>query len=325
MNYILDQVLSDDLKSEMDLFNKALEVIGKDMDDFMGELLSYVLFNSGKRIRPILVALGSSLGESNHGHVRGIEMAVELIHVATLVHDDIIDKADMRRGQKTVSSKHGVDTAVLLGDYLYTLAFNKIAEVANNEIFKILVETASVICSGEIEQLNTRFHYNLSEKEYYSFIKRKTASFFGAAVRSGAVLAKQDLKIQNALDAYGVNLGMGFQIKDDLLDLTGDEKLVGKTLRTDIINRKMTLPLIHYRNSMDTPEDFDRLMDQLKSTDDQLSDLVSKVSDAGSIKYAEEVAKTYIQKALECLEELPEGTPKEQLSGLAKQSLDRKS
>ncbi|MFC1862864.1 polyprenyl synthetase family protein [Thermodesulfobacteriota bacterium] len=324
MNHTLDQILSNDLKSEMDLLNKALEVIGKDMDDFMGGLLSYVLFNSGKRIRPMLVALGSALGESNPDHVRGIEMAVELIHIATLVHDDLIDKADMRRGQKTVASKHGVDTAVLLGDYLYTLAFNQVAEVANNEVLKLLVKTASVICSGEIGQLNTRFHYNLSEKEYYSFIGRKTASFFGAAARSGAILAKQDLNIQEALDTFGTNLGMSFQIKDDLLDLTGDEEVVGKTLRTDLINRKMTLPLIHYRNSLDSPEDFDKLMDHLSSSDDQLSDLVDKVNDAGSMEYAEEAAKNYIQKALDCLEELPEGTSKDQLSSLAKQSLDRK-
>jgi heptaprenyl diphosphate synthase len=271
------------------------------------------------------VILGSKLGEPDPAHVRLVGAAVEMIHIATLVHDDIIDESVLRRGQKTVASKHGVDAALLLGDYLYSQAFEKLVATANVEILKIMTKTASIICSGEIEQLDKKFEFNLSQDEYYSFIKRKTASFFGAAARSGAVLAKTDIKIQIALESYGINLGMGFQIKDDLLDITGDEEIVGKTLHTDLVNGKMTLPLIHFRGTMASQKDFEKLMNEMAVSSNNFSKIVERINEAGSIRYAEDMAAEYVKKALDCLKMLPEGGAKEQLVSLARQSLKRES
>lgn len=325
MNNIMKQGLSDNISKELDILNQSLIAIGKDENTILGELLSYALINSGKRIRPMLVMLGASLGKPNRDHVQSLGLAVELIHIATLVHDDIIDKAELRRGQKTVASKHGADKAVLLGDYLYTLAFNRVIRVDNYEVMALFVNAASVICRGEFEQLTNKNHYNLSEEEYYSFIERKTASFFGASIRSGAIIAGQNQEIKETLESYGINLGMAFQIKDDLLDLTGDEDVVGKTLRTDLLNGKMTLPLINYRKNMDSAKEFDRLMDSIKQSDEHISKLVNLVKEAGSIEYAEDIARNYIQKAVDCLEVLPQGESRDQLAVLAENSLHRES
>ncbi|MBN2062297.1 MAG: polyprenyl synthetase family protein [Deltaproteobacteria bacterium] len=325
MNDTFTMDLSDTLKSEIVWLNRYLEDLSKESEDILGGLLSYVLVNSGKRIRPMLVVLGSNLGESDINHVRLVGAAVEMIHIATLVHDDIIDKSILRRGQKTVASEHGIDKAVLLGDYLYSQAFEKIMATSNIEVLKIMAKTASVICRGEIEQLNKKFEFEVSEYEYYSFIKRKTASFFGAAARSGAVIANTDLRIQIALESYGINLGMGFQIKDDLLDITGDEDVVGKTLHTDMVNGRMTLPLIHFRDTLPSPQAFKKLMDEMAQSNDNFSKILERIREAGSIRYAEDVATQYVEKALDSLKMLPEGEAKDQLFILAKQSLKRKS
>lgn len=325
MDYVIEQGLKDALKSEIALLNQSLEDHCKSIDGFLGELLSYVLINSGKRIRPVLVILGSHLGKADVEQVRILEMAVELVHIATLIHDDVIDKAALRRGRKTVVDEHGVDTAVLLGDYVYTLAFLKVSELGNPLLLQLLMKATSVMCDGEIEQLKNRFQFSLSEDDYFLFIQKKTASLFGASIRSGAILAEQDLKTQTALESYGVNLGMAFQITDDLLDVTGDEVVVGKTLRTDLISGKMTLPLIHYRNSIHSTSEYDELMENLKNPDHHIAGLIERMKNAGSIQYSEGVAKKYVLQALDCLEEMPNGTPRDQLESLAKILLARKA
>ena len=305
MSSIAELSLKNFLKNEVFQVEQSLEALAKDHSGLLGDLLSYVLINSGKRVRPALVMMASRLGKADPSAVRTVSTMVELIHIATLVHDDVIDHASLRRGRKTVASQHGVDTSVLLGDHIYTFAFRKLVDLEHPEILRMLIHATSLMCEGEIAQMENRGRWDVTEGDYYSFIQKKTAVLFGAAARSGAILAGLDVAMQTALESYGVHLGMAFQISDDLLDLTGDESTVGKTLLTDLVNGKMTLPLIHCRRVMNQPQQFDEVMSSMKTPNGQLAVFLDQLKDAGSFAYAESVARKHIDLAKKQIEKLP--------------------
>lgn len=325
MEFVITPGLKSALKPEIARLNAQLEKIAGQSDGFLGELLHYVLINSGKRVRPALVYLGSQLGTSNPDEVLVVETAVEMIHIATLVHDDVIDKAAMRRGQKTVVNEDGVDTAVLLGDHVFTDAFQRVAALGRPELVQHMARATAEICAGEIEQLKGRYKFDLTETEYFSFIRKKTASLFGVSAQAGGILAGQSPAILAALESFGVNLGIAFQIVDDVLDLTGDESVVGKTLRTDLMNGKMTLPLIHFRNSLHALSDRDSLIRSLQNPNGQLPDLIRQLNAAGSLQYAKDVADRHVQLALSQLNILPKCDAREHMAGLAALLHDRKA
>lgn len=316
--------LKDALKADLDRLNKALETKARKTEGFLGDLLRYVLIGSGKRVRPALVVLASRLGKPNSEDVHVVAEAVELIHIATLIHDDVIDNAVLRRGLKTVSNEHGVDAAVLLGDHIYTYAFQRVAELGVPPLIQHMARSTSVMCAGEIEQLGMRFQFEITEAEYFSFIRKKTACLFGTSSRCGGILAGQPAEVQDALDSFGENLGMAFQITDDLLDLTGEEAVVGKTLRTDLANGKMTLPLIHFRDHL-SAKDRKELIEGLRRPDAQVAPLVDKMKASGSIAYAEEVALRHVRSALDDLKKIPAGQPRDLMQALAEMLLKRKA
>lgn len=323
MKLVIEHNLKEALKPELARLDTSLEKFASLSDGFLGELLSYVLVGSGKRVRPALVFLASRLGTPPIESVREVAESVELIHIATLIHDDVIDKAALRRGRKTVYSEFGVDTAVLLGDHVYTRAFEKVAELDNPLILKLLARSTSIMCAGEIEQLRRRFQYDLTEEEYFSFIEKKTASLFGVSARAGAILAGQGDIVQEALESYGIHLGKAFQITDDVLDLTGKEVVVGKTLRTDLLNGKMTLPLLHFRDHAPSAFDVKRFLDMVDLQNGSVNTLIDQMNDAGSIHYAEMIAKSHVQAALRALDSVPTSTSKDLLVSLAELLLKR--
>lgn len=325
MEFVISPGLKSALKPEIARLNAALEAIAGQSDGYLGDLLHYVLINSGKRVRPALVYLGSQLGKADPDDVLVVETAVEMIHIATLVHDDVIDKAALRRGRKTVVNEDGVDTAVLLGDHVFTDAFQRVAALGRPDLVQHLARTTAEICSGEIEQLKSRYKFDLSETDYFSFIRKKTASLFGVSAQAGGILAGQSPAVLAALESYGLNLGIAFQITDDLLDLTGDEAVVGKTLRTDLMNGKMTLPLIHYRNSIKSQSDKNSLVMVLQNPNGQLPDLIRTLKDTGSLAYAESLADRHIELALSQLNILPPCEARDHMAGLASLLHDRKS
>ena len=325
MNLVVDVELKRTLKPDIDRLNEELERLGQSADGYLGDLLSYVLVNSGKRVRPALVFLASRLGPASIEQARTVALAVELIHIATLVHDDVIDKAAMRRGRKTVAAQDGVDAAVLLGDHVYTHAFERAAETGNPEILRLLARTTAIMCEGEIGQLKNRYRFDLSERDYFSFIEKKTASLFGTSARAGGVLAGVSPEVQTALEQFGFHIGVAFQIVDDVLDLTGDEAVVGKTLHTDLMNGKMTLPLIRYRDESLADGEKASFYADLNSPNGHLGDLIARLRDAGAVDYAEQVAGKHVQAALSRLEVLPSGPTKTLLTSLADVLLRRSS
>jgi geranylgeranyl pyrophosphate synthase len=317
--------LKDALKPDLARLNQSLEELAQNTDGFLGDLLSYVLRGSGKRVRPALVMLGSRLGPSDDKSVQVVAQAVELVHIATLIHDDVIDNAVLRRGRKTVAAENGVDAAVLLGDHVYTYAFQRVAALGHPQLVELLAGATAIMCAGEIEQLKKRFQFNLSEADYFRFIYEKTASLFGTSARSGAVLAGQSQKIQFALEKFGVSLGIAFQITDDLLDITGEEAVVGKTLRTDLMNGKMTLPLIHYRDQLPNSAAKEEFASNLRNPDGRIEQIVERMVAAGSIRYSEDVAKRRVEEALSELDALPKGHAREHFTALAEMLLARQN
>ncbi len=323
MNVTIEDSLKKALGPELARLNHSLMEIARTSGGYLGELLSVVLSGSGKRVRPSLVFLGARLGEAPPDVVLGVAEIIELIHIATLVHDDVIDGATLRRGRKTVVAQHGVDTAVLLGDQIYTQAFERLAKLNQPKILELVSVSAAHTCLGEIEQLKRRYKFDLSEEDYYSFIERKTAALFGVSVRSGALLAGQSEAVQKAVESYGSHMGIAFQIIDDMLDLVGKEDVVGKTLRTDILNGKMTLPLIHFRDSRGSVGEIEALFKSLQHPNGHVNQLIKDLKKTGSLDYASAAAKRHVHLAISALAPAPAGEAKDFLAGLADMLLRR--
>jgi len=234
-----------------------LNAVALESEGILAEASCYVLEGGGKRLRAALVLYCASLNgpsEEVYDNAARVACAVELIHSATLVHDDIIDHAVIRRLKPTVHIRFGGDVAVLLGDFLYARAFEMIAQVGNASVTELMARTTRLMCEGELDQLKHRFRADLALPEYLSFIERKTAALIAASAESGAALAGLPLPEQKALSGYGMNLGIAFQIVDDILDIAGQEQKTGKTLHTDMGSGKMTLPLILLRATLEGEE-----------------------------------------------------------------------
>lgn len=212
------------------------------------ELVRHISRYSGKRLRPALVYLAAkaTTGRVTAEHDK-IAAIVELIHTATLIHDDILDHADVRRRVPTVNALHGNHVAVLLGDFVYAHAFAMSVDLSTPEASRVLARVTKIVCQGEIEQIFDRFDFGISEQTYISIIEAKTAELYAAAAELGASYAGAERRHVEALASFGRNIGIAFQIIDDCLDLTGDEAIVGKSLGTDLEGGKITLPLIRLR------------------------------------------------------------------------------
>ncbi len=206
--------------------------------------VSYVCRTSGKRIRPALAVLaGGATGGTHEGHTR-LSVILELVHIASLVHDDIMDGADIRRAAPTAVAKWGSSLSVLLGDSLFAYALELAAEFDDVNVCRTIAKASRDVCTGEILQTQRRFDFGLSVPDYLKMIEMKTAALFAAACELGARLNEQPVAVQQALRDYGLKLGTAYQIYDDCLDIVGDEKTVGKTLRTDLARGKLTLPIL---------------------------------------------------------------------------------
>lgn len=228
-------------------------------DGLLGELTRYICRMPGKRIRPALTLLSAGLfqtGSDPNGsdpmgsdHIIRLAAAVEMIHTATLLHDDVIDGASLRRGLSTLNAKWGDTLSVLSGDYLYSQAFCLLSELQNPAVLSLLSDTARTVCEGEVAQIQHQQDWDLSPARYLKIIQWKTASLMGASAQAGALLAGAPFAKAARLGAFGLNFGLAFQIVDDTQDLVGDQAVLGKSLGTDLSEGNVTLPLIYLRES----------------------------------------------------------------------------
>lgn len=311
------------LKQTFELIHSQLHAVeerirqqARAFDPAVEGYVAYAVESSGKRLRPALAVLaGGATGEIGNSHI-DLAVVVELIHAATLVHDDILDGADKRRGQPTANAKWGNAISVLLGDCLFAHALKLSTSFANSEIARQLANSASDVCSGEIIQTQRRFDLKLSVPDYYKIIEMKTAALFASATELGALLNDAAPEVIGALKIYGLRLGSAYQIYDDCMDLVGDEGKAGKTLGSDLRKGKLTLPILHLLQ-VSSPEERQRLSEIiLNGEDDDINRLVDRAIEIGAVKFAVSTGRQMLQEAQAQLEILPASPYRDALASL---------
>jgi octaprenyl-diphosphate synthase len=291
--------------------------------DYLGE---YLRASGGKRVRPALTILSTYAAGGDGARYNSIRMAtvMEFLHTATLVHDDVIDKADMRRKRLTVNALYGNETAVLMGDWLYMSAFETSLAERSLAILDILTSVTRKMTEGELLQLTLLGDAAISEAQYFDVLKRKTAYLFSASCEIGAILGGASEKQQAALRDYGLNLGTAFQLIDDLLDFTSTEESLGKAAGADLLGGKVTLPLIYLRDS--EPKSLEMVQTVLregKYSSVKQADLLEALSRTGALERARARADEYAENACVALEKLPDSDYCDSLRALPTYILDR--
>ena len=291
--------------------------------DYLGD---YLRRSGGKRVRPALTVLSTYAVGGDGARYNTIRMAtvMEFLHTATLVHDDVIDKADMRRKRPTVNALYGNETAVLMGDWLYMSAFETSLAERSLPILDILTSVTRKMTEGELLQLTLLGDAGLSEAQYFDVLKRKTAYLFSASCEIGAILGGASEKQQAALRDYGLYLGTAFQLIDDLLDFTSSEEALGKAAGADLLGGKVTLPLIYLRDA--EPKSLEMVQTVLregKYGSVKQEDLLEAITRTGALAQARARADEYAEEARAVLDNLPDSEYSESLRALPTYILDR--
>jgi octaprenyl-diphosphate synthase len=281
--------------------------------DMIEEVNEYLLLLRGKLFRPTLVLLSNQVGGASSDHGVTLASVVELVHLATLVHDDAVDHSVLRRGLPTINALWTHQIAIIMGDYLYSRAVTELADLGDITAVGVLARAANEMSVGEMRQLTSYDALDFTEDDYYRLIAAKTASLMAAACEMGSLSGPPENR--EALRSYGHNLGMAFQIADDLLDYTGSADVTGKPTGHDLRERKVTLPLIGALKSV-TPkqrEEIRSFFTLVEPTDADIAAIVQIVEDCGGLDYARGRATEYSAAAEAALDDLPEGSAVEAL------------
>jgi octaprenyl-diphosphate synthase len=288
------------------------------------EISGYLIEAGGKRLRPLLVLLAANA--CNYKASKHINLAaiIEFLHTAMLLHDDVVDESDLRRGRKTVNAAWGNPASVLVGDFLHSRAFEMMVEIGNMRVMEILSRATNTIAEGEVQQLGNIRNPDTTEANYLQVIARKTAMLFEAASHSGAVLANASEAEEKALQGYGLHLGLAFQLIDDILDYEGTTADLGKNVGDDFAEGKVTLPLIiAMRNGDDGQRAFIR--DAILSGDiSEMAQLLSIVKATGGLQYTSDMARAEVDKAINCLASLPSSKYTQAMQNLAEFAVARR-
>lgn len=308
------------IRPEMAQVEERLNQVARAAPAGLVEQLSYVLKNGGKRLRPALTLLAGKFYDYNVDLLLPTAAGTELLHTATLVHDDTVDASDLRRGKLSVNQLWGNANAVLLGDYLFAASARMTAETGNIRVIKLFAQTLMNICTGEIqESLNP---FNRSRERYFLAIGNKTASLLSAATESGAVLSDAPEMAVQSLKEYGYNLGIAFQVVDDILDFTGKRETLGKPVASDLARGVFTLPAI----LMLERGDGDAAMDVLSKDPKRGSGLLTEmVRSSSAIEESYGIVRGFCSRACSALEQLPRNSAYDCLSALADYVAQRQS
>ncbi|MFN8534675.1 MAG: polyprenyl synthetase family protein [Dehalococcoidia bacterium] len=290
----------------------------------LADLIGHVLAKSGKKLRPALTLLaGRSFDyEANLHRLIPMASAMELLHTATLVHDDMVDNAATRRGQSTLNSFVSRGATVLVGDYLFAKSADLVAETENVRVMTLFARTLMTICDGELHQLFASFNWKQSRDEYYHRINGKTASVFSTSTEAGATLANASADQITAMRDFGYNLGMAFQIVDDILDYVGSEDELGKPAASDLRNGTVTLPALLLMERLSEPNPIKALFESGR-IDEQLGPTVAQIRESGVIEDSFAVATDFSRKAIEALAPVPDGPAKSTLLALTDELISR--
>jgi octaprenyl-diphosphate synthase len=283
----------------------------------------YIVNSGGKRMRPVLLLLTArAFGYGGTDHLE-LAAVVEFIHTATLLHDDVVDASEMRRGQETANNVWGNEASVLVGDFLYSRAFQMMVGVHNMRVMEILSEATNTIAEGEVKQLLNVHNADLDEAGYLDVIRCKTAKLFESSAQLGAVLTGRSEEEERAMAAYGMHLGIAFQLIDDALDYSASSEELGKNIGDDLAEGKPTLPLIHVINH-GTPEQAALVREALEQGGrERIEDIKQAIESAGAIAYTSRSAQAEADKAIAALSVLQDSPYKEALTALARFAVQR--
>lgn len=305
---LVDAIIRQSLYSEVSLVNQVAE---------------YIVNSGGKRLRPALVLLSAGLfGDINEYHHR-LAAIVEFIHTATLLHDDVVDDSSMRRGRQTANAMFGNAASVLVGDFVYSRAFQMMVAIQNMRVMEVLAQTTNIIAEGEVLQLLNVHRTDISDDDYLQVIRYKTAKLFEASTRLGAVVSKASDRDEAALATYGLHLGIAFQLIDDVLDFSGDANIIGKNLGDDLAEGKPTLPLLYAMRHSST-EQSNLIRNAIEQGGQaQLSAMIEIVKNSGALQYVKNKAKDEADFSKAAIDHFPDGPYKRALLDLADFSVNR--
>lgn len=321
----------DALQSMLDADMKAVNaMIVARMDSpvpMIPQLAGYLIAAGGKRIRPLMTLAATAIYGGDMVRAHRLATAVEFIHTATLLHDDVVDASDERRGQKSANAVFGNEASVLVGDFLFSRAFQLMVEDGNLDVLKILSDASAIIAEGEVLQLSTQGNIETSIDEYLAVIKGKTAALFAAACEVGPLVADAGRDAAQAMCEYGMNLGIAFQIADDVLDYAATTEQIGKQVGDDFREGKMTAPVILALQKANAEERlfWTRTMAAKEQEDSDLIRATSLLTRHGALEGGLTLAREYAQKAREALAEAPDSPLRAALDALALYAVERAS
>ena len=316
----IQQLSQKDMSSVNDLIYSQLQ---SDVA-LINQLGIYIVNGGGKRMRPMLTILAAqALNYEGKDHIT-IAAIVEFIHTATLLHDDVVDESNMRRGRETANALFGNSASVLVGDFLYTRSFQMMTKLNNMKVMDILSDATNIVAEGEVLQLMNCNDPDTTEESYLEVIYCKTAKLFEAATRLSAVLSNQSKPIENAMLDYGKYLGTAFQLVDDIMDYTADAKAMGKNVGDDLAEGKPTLPLL-YAMQHGNPEQVKLIRDAIEHCNgmDNLDVILQAMDETGSLAYTQKKAEEAADKAIQALSIIPESEYKQALIALAHVAANR--
>lgn len=310
------KMIYSDLKPEIEIIEKELEQALSSSSRVINDASLHLLQAGGKRIRPVFVIISAKFGNYDIERVKNIAVPLELIHSASLVHDDVIDNADLRRGRPTVRSQWNNRVAMYTGDFIFARALEYVSNIEDTRVHRILARSMVEICNGEIIQIEDKYRLSQNIKDYFRRIKRKTALLIESSCELGAVATKADDKIVQTLRRYGYFVGMSYQIVDDILDFTSTDQQLGKPAGSDLLQGNITLPILLLKDRVEIKNFVERAKNG-EVTEEERLQMLKFVRKSDAIKKSINVSNHYLQKALKEVEKLPNSSMKKKLRDIA--------
>ncbi len=312
------------VEADLEKFDVLTDEFLKAESDLISSVVKHLLRKKGKRIRPAIAFLISRTAGLEHARMVEAALAIELIHTATLLHDDVVDESDTRRGQETVNYKWNNLVSVLMGDYFFAKAFRLLVETQSSELVRRVSYATEKVSFGELRQIEETFNWELNEDAYYNIIRDKTAALFSVSSASCAILINEETKRINQFGMFGESLGKAFQIADDILDFVGDSSKTGKGIGLDLLQGKVTLPLI-YSLREGAGDESEKIMGTLNNglNEESLNTILDFINNNGGIEYARRQAAHFGKDALEFISEFPKSSYRESLENLIQFTINR--
>jgi octaprenyl-diphosphate synthase len=314
MNISINDLLKP-IHAEMITFERVFEESLKSHVFLINQVMKYMVAHKGKKMRPMLLVLAAKLGGECTDQTYTSASLIEVLHTATLIHDDVVDEAETRRGLPSINSIWRNKISILIGDYLFSKALINMVNLENPEALKLLSHTANRLVTGEIDQIDRAKSDTMTEEAYYNMIDDKTASLVASACQLGIMSTSDDPKAWAALNAFGKNFGIAFQIKDDLFDFEGRAATVGKPVGLDVKHNMVTLPLIYTFNQMNKKE-AQKLKRSWRKMDDKKAqkEVLDTIKSSGGLDYTKQMLENFSQKAVESLNMFEDSSVKDSLT-----------